>query len=460
MNSDTESGHTKGARFFQARNESTRIDVFEELSYTAVAALRSFGRRLGAPHLIDEIVLPTLEEGDARVFAAVRDRPWPPWGVGARHVSALCLVQAIADESYSLSAVYVTDEDLTNVGLIAALYKEVLESLTVSERSEINYLAAEGSVLAARVLTSLGFRRYDDVLLTEEARYLTYRLSAQELLKRLGLEGVATPDLLAHDVPIDVLERNALFHQTIYLGSKAELTAGGRAGEIFRPPRGGHAGKPGGVPGGTGRFGWVVDPEESVLFFVTLENFMGELRPRLLEHVQARQADFRPSTVLLPGQSQPVVNEKMRRSKTLDDLGSFQARIAERIKESLQPVLERLGRKPFPLGRIEMQITASGDGDYFRMHRDTGQKDTRELAFVYFFHREPRRFSGGELRIFDAETIGGKVVPTDRSQLLSPRQDVVVFFPAENEHEILPVRVASREFADSRFTVNGWIHRA
>jgi Rps23 Pro-64 3,4-dihydroxylase Tpa1-like proline 4-hydroxylase len=35
-----------------------------------------------------------------------------------------------------------------------------------------------------------------------------------------------------------------------------------------------------------------------------------------------------------------------------------------------------------------------------------------------------------------------------------------VLFPSYNEHEVLPVRVHGKEFRNSRFTVNGWIHRA
>jgi hypothetical protein len=457
MDADSNPGsRRKVAPFFGSRNEATRIDVFEELSPTALAALRSFCRRLGAAHLVDEVLLPTLEEGDSRVFAAVRDRPWPPWGIGARHVSALCLIQAIADESYAVSAVYVADEDATNVGLMAAVYKEVLESLVVSPRAEINYLVAEGSIVADHLLTSLGFRRYEDVFLSEDARYYTYRISVPKLLQSLGLENVATPDLLAHDVPAAVLERNTLFHQTMFLGARAELA--GSAAEILRPPRGGHAGKPGGVPKGTGRWGHdpVFDPAE--LYFVTLENFLADARTRLLDHVVSHEGAFRPSGVVHGANA--VVDERMRRSKTLDDLGPFAPVFAEKIKEVLAPVLSRLKLPSFPLGEIELQITASGDGDYFRMHRDGDETSTRVLSFVYFFHREPRRFSGGELRIFDAQRVEGKSVPTDRAQLLSPRQDVIVFFPSENEHEILPVRVASRAFGDSRFTVNGWIHRA
>src|SRR4051812_43279059 len=185
--------------FYTSRNEATRVDVFEELSHTALAAVRAFFRRLGAPHLVEEHILPTLEEGDAQLYAAVRDRPWPPWGLGARHMTALCMVQEIGSESYSVSPVYVADEEATNIGMIAALYKEVLEGLLPSPNAELNYLVAEGSVLGAAVLEHAGFKRYDDVFLTEHGRYFTYRAPVAEVMKHLGLDEIETPDLLAHE---------------------------------------------------------------------------------------------------------------------------------------------------------------------------------------------------------------------------------------------------------------------
>lgn len=446
---------TRKIRFYHPRNESTRIDLFEELSHTALAALRAFSRRLGAPQLVDERILPTLQEDDARVFAAVRDRPWPPWGLGARHVSAVCWVQEIADESYAVSPVLVADEDLTNVGLMAAVYKEALESLAAVPHAEVNYLAAEGSTLADHVLASNGFRRHEDVFLTEHARYYTYRTTAADLLRRLGLDEIATPDLLAHEIPPAVLERNALFHGTVFLASRADWMDVARASEIIQLVRGGHAGKPGGVPSGTGRWGY---PPEMPDWFVVLENFLGEHRQKLMEHLLSKEPEFIHSTVLEG--NRPVVNERLRRSRTLDDLGPFRAVFEEKLKEVIAPVLARLKLPGFPLGNFEIQITASGDGDFYRMHRDGGSDSTRELSFVYFFHREPRRFSGGELRIFQSDRVDDKIVPTDRSQMLSPRQDAIVFFPSRSEHEILPVRVPTGAFGDSRFTVNGWVHRS
>jgi Rps23 Pro-64 3,4-dihydroxylase Tpa1-like proline 4-hydroxylase len=275
------------------------------------------------------------------------------------------------------------------------------------------------------------------------------------VLTKLGLDKFETPDLLAHDVSPAVLAKYALFHQTIFLGSYAELVHDRAFSEFTRLVRGGHASKPGGVPSGTGRF--FVDP--AVHFAISLNNFLGDERLKLLDHIIRQEKNFKPATVIERGSQSPTVNEKLRRGKTLDGLGEFEGMFVERIRQHLQPVLDKLGRKGFPLGGIELQVTASNDGDYFRLHQDSDGKDTRELSFVYFLHGEPRRFSGGELRLYETRVINGQLVPSDRSQTISPRQDTIVFFPSLNEHELLPVRVPSHAFADSRFTVNGWIHR-
>ncbi|TMQ04288.1 MAG: hypothetical protein E6J90_46545 [Deltaproteobacteria bacterium] len=450
-------------QFYDHRNQATRIDLFEELTDHSLAALRSFTRRLGAPHLLEEVILPKLREGDSQLLTAVQDRPWPPWGLGARFVTAVCQTHAISDASYAVSPVYVTDEDLTNVGMISAVFKEALDQLAVNPRAEVCYLVAENSTLVNHVLTQSGFKRSDDVFVTWAGRYHTYRALAGDVLKHFGLDKHSVPDLLAHDLDTSLLEKNALFHQTLYLGSRAEWASERTISEIIGLVRGAHASKPGGVPSGSGRFAF--DPERDI-FFDWVANFLGggatgPTSPvnRLLDYVVHHEKDFKPATIVERNAAAPSVNEKIRRALTLDKLGEFEATLVEHIKSQLQGVLQRLKRKPFALGRIEMQITASGDGSYFKMHQDSDGKDTRELSFVYFFHREPRRFSGGELRIFESRMVDGKLLPADHSHTLAPRQDAIVFFPPLNEHEVLPVRVPSGQFGDNRFTINGWIHR-
>ncbi|MFE6834122.1 prolyl hydroxylase family protein [Streptomyces sp. NPDC057705] len=444
--------------FFTDGNGGTRIEIFDELSETAKAALYTFFRRVGAPHLMDEVVLPLFCDGDSQVFAAVRDRPWPPWGLGARNIVAFVQTHLVGDGCWGLSPVHVADEDLTNVGLCAAVYKEALETLAVDPNAEVHYLLAEGSRLADLTLRRAGFERTEDAFLTEAARYLTYRAPAGELLQGLGLAEADTVDVLAGALDDEVFELNAAFHNTIYLGSRAEWVVDRPSvpSEIARLVRGGHYNKPASVPTGTGRFerDAIAEVAQGVREFLT-ESEEGEFRA----YVLGRESEFKPATVQMSGAGGPVVDERVRRSLVLAELGSFEALFTERIKEHLQQVGGRLNHPAFPLGRIELQVTANGDRDYFGMHRDSDGGDTRELTFVYFCSGEPRRFSGGELRVFETVLENGTVVPTDRSQTIVPRANLAMFFPSRHDHEVLPVRVPSKAFADSRFSVTGWIHR-
>jgi hypothetical protein len=61
-----------------------------------------------------------------------RDRPRPPWG-GSAPCDLGVQVQTITEDSYAVSPVY-TDEDLTNVGQMGALQREILETLAISPR--------------------------------------------------------------------------------------------------------------------------------------------------------------------------------------------------------------------------------------------------------------------------------------------------------------------------------------
>jgi Rps23 Pro-64 3,4-dihydroxylase Tpa1-like proline 4-hydroxylase len=459
--------HIRKKNFFTDKNEATRFDQFDELNDLTTAALRAFFRRMGTPHLFEEVVLPMFNEGDSQIFVAVRDRPWPPWGLGARYITAVCQVHLVADDTFGISPVYVADDNLTNVGLISALYKEVLGYLALNNRAEVNYLVAEGSTLAHITLTTVGFEKTEDVFLTENTRYFTYRASPAKLLRGLLLEHISTPELLAHQMSESVLRVNAGFQGSIYLGSRAEWTTlAPGAAELAALVRGGHYGKPGGVPSGTGRFGYeqLEDPEWTRIF-ISYENFLSaDEHKELLDFVLSQQQSFDNSTVqfqtreMTEKPATPVVNENIRRSKTLNDLGRFEAVFNEKIKQNIVEVLKKLTHDQFEIERIEIQATASNDGDYFRMHQDSGEDSTREISFVYFFYQEPKRYSGGELRIFETKIINGRPVPVDRSQTLIPRQNQIVFFPSRHEHEVLPVRVPSKAFPHSRFTINGWIH--
>jgi Rps23 Pro-64 3,4-dihydroxylase Tpa1-like proline 4-hydroxylase len=195
---------------------------------------------------------------------------------------------------------------------------------------------------------------------------------------------------------------------------------------------------------------------------VVLDEFLApeelsELTRFAIEH----ETDFHASEVVSPSSENGVVNYEHRRSRVLTDLPRHERVIFERIKTVLPQVLQKLGMSEFEVASVEAQITASNDGDYFHFHCDNGSDPvaSRHLTFVYFFHREPKQFGGGELRLHDARLEEGAYVSEGSYQTIVPQQNQIVFFPCELLHEITPVNCESRQFADSRFTLNGWLRR-
>jgi Rps23 Pro-64 3,4-dihydroxylase Tpa1-like proline 4-hydroxylase len=125
-------------------------------------------------------------------------------------------------------------------------------------------------------------------------------------------------------------------------------------------------------------------------------------------------------------------------------------------------VIARLGIASFPIGQIESQLTAHNDGHYYKAHNDSGSPDTasRELTYVYYFNREPKQFSGGELRIYDSRIENNFFIKAESYKTIEPINNSIVFFLSRYIHEVLPIRCPSQQFADSRFTINGWVRRA
>ncbi|MER5728903.1 hypothetical protein ABT084_11285 [Streptomyces sp. NPDC002138] len=103
---------------------------------------------------------------------------------------------------------------------------------------------------------------------------------------------------------------------------------------------------------------------------VVLDEFLA--RPELdnlVEWVVGHEASFAVSGVITPSGTGRL-DTGHRRSKVLSAHGPFKALSEERLMSALGHVRERLGMADFPVRQIEMQITASNDGEYFQPHTD------------------------------------------------------------------------------------------
>lgn len=189
--------------------------------------------------------------------------------------------------------------------------------------------------------------------------------------------------------------------------------------------------------------------------YVQIKNFLTiEEKNRLLDYVLLQESAFLPT-------STTTGDLDYRRSMILHSFPEFSKLIVNRIQAILPDVFRKLGLPPFPVSEIETQLTSHNDGNYYKVHNDNGSPETatREFTYVYYFYREPKPFSGGELIIYDSKIENNFYVKADSFKTVEPSNNSIVFFPSRYLHEVLPVSCPSKAFADSRFTINGWIRR-
>lgn len=173
-----------------------------------------------------------------------------------------------------------------------------------------------------------------------------------------------------------------------------------------------------------------------------------EMADALIDYAVANEVRFGPSAALYGGRRS--IDPSVRNALNLGDLGPFAEPMAARVAE-IRPGIERaFGIAPYTLARIEMDLTASGDGAHFVRHADTAlgtarTAETRILTMVLYLHRRPRRFTGGALRIFALDGPEVLEVPPDHNTLAC--------FPAFTPHAVERVSCPGGHFADARFAI-------
>jgi SM-20-related protein len=154
-------------------------------------------------------------------------------------------------------------------------------------------------------------------------------------------------------------------------------------------------------------------------------------------------------------------NPDIRRSFVLNPPSALVAPVVERLLAVMPQVLATIRLPMITVGQIEAQVTANTDGSFFGIHTDAdyAKLNLRHLTYVYYFNGKPKGFEGGKLRVYDDVLRNNKLARSDSYQLVPPQYNTIVFFWARAMHEVEPVRVPSKAFRDSRFTVNGWVNR-
>lgn len=190
--------------------------------------------------------------------------------------------------------------------------------------------------------------------------------------------------------------------------------------------------------------------------FAVVDDFLSPLEhDELLAYALLSESQFQKGTVTT---YEPAVRQNL---VILNFGDSAHSRLLENRLLVWFPLLAKtMGIPMFPLSVIESQLTAAADGYYFKTHTDEAPEIPRVLSCLYYLHREPRGFTGGDLRLYDCIEDGPRRRPADTFTAVVPAANRLVVFPSEEFHEAMPVRCPSKQFADSRFAVTTWLHRA
>ena len=190
--------------------------------------------------------------------------------------------------------------------------------------------------------------------------------------------------------------------------------------------------------------GEVAAPRGLLAPYRLFENFLEPDRlADLLDFAERHEAEFEPTGVV--GQTKPGPDPTIRRSTGLRQLGEFRPLLRARLLALAPALIAELRLTPFDVSKVELELVAHGDGAFYKRHIDTAtardDAHMRVLSGVYYFHREPRAFSGGALRLY---AIGDNARFVD----IEPVCNALLVFPAWAPHEVMPVKVPSGRFAD------------
>jgi len=194
--------------------------------------------------------------------------------------------------------------------------------------------------------------------------------------------------------------------------------------------------------------------------FVFLKDFLPRsFHEALLPFVLSVQEQLVPALVGAgSGEYHPDTRESLDLPGKWDVKNCFR----EHVREIILRVAPRLHVAPFEIGDLEVKLRAYLDGHFFRIHMDcpplVESCANRRVSYVYFFHKLPRAYIGGELLLFDSD-IATDWYTTSGFTRIVPEDNSIVLFPSAYWHSVVPVSCPSKEFADSRFVINGHVSK-
>ncbi|NIA71363.1 hypothetical protein HBA54_22460 [Pelagibius litoralis] len=173
---------------------------------------------------------------------------------------------------------------------------------------------------------------------------------------------------------------------------------------------------------------------------------------KILAYAKRNEKAFRPSKVL-----DGIVTET-RKSISHEPFKAYGKIVIDLLHQNFETICWSLDVAQFEISKIECQMTFHRDGEYFKIHKDNRGLVTRSrcLSYVYYFHDEPKRYSGGELYLYRDDPESNKLDKTSRLEMI-PKRNRIVFFRSNVYHEVAKVECPTTGLSGARGTIAGWI---
>ena len=150
------------------------------------------------------------------------------------------------------------------------------------------------------------------------------------------------------------------------------------------------------------------------------------------------------------------VNPKARNNSEADDrmVDTVRPGFEPRLRALVGKALPRLGMGSLGAYRMSLQVRTYQAGEFYTAHTDfdAGDSTPRLINYVYYLHRRPKSFSGGDLLLHDGEV-------ADTFTRIKPLDNSIILFSSRIPHEVTVVECDPGDFGSGRFSVNGALRK-
>lgn len=181
-------------------------------------------------------------------------------------------------------------------------------------------------------------------------------------------------------------------------------------------------------------------------------------RDRIMAYALAKEHDFEQMAIAenhADGSQTNVRDDALRNQRGLIRVPEVWAILEAPVRAALPRIMDALEIPRFEPTRIFCNLAVTQDGGYGKPHRDDVNIGAR-ISFLYYFHSTPKRFTGGDLMLFDRQE-DPNGYDLARATRLNHQDNLLAAFPCEAMHEITRVTCPSPDFAHGRFALAGFV---